>query len=166
MNFRERFTEWTCVKNIPSITDLVGQSVGRELEEVEVVSAERRREWVSENREMLTSTGLERGDLISFRQSGITVLARDERDHENTCHIAIEVSYTCRPEDIARVRRNVGIVEACSGARAYGVVAGVHINDGAAAMLESEGDPAIRWFRIEEEEPDALKLLSSPAGPP
>lgn len=154
MNFKGQFAEEVAIKRVPITTDLVGQSIGKDLEDLEVISAEQRREWVSENRDMLTSMGLERGDFISFRQSDIIILARNERDYEDTCYVAVEASYTCRPEDITRVRRNVRIIEACSETGAYGVVAGVRINDGAAAMLESRGEPTIRFFRIEEEELD------------
>lgn len=155
MDFKGQFAEEVAVKNVPSITDLVGRSIGKNLEDLEVFSVDQRREWISDNRELLTSMGLERGDFISFRQSDITILARNERDYRDTCYVAVEASYTCRPEDITMARRNVRIIEACSGIEAYGVVAGVRINDRAAAMLESEGEPTIQWFRIEKEELDA-----------
>ena len=154
MNFKRQFAEKVAVKNVPSITDHLGKAVGKDMEDLEIVTSEQRREWVGANRHLLTTMGLERGDLISFRQSDITILARNERDYQDTCYIAVEASYTCQPEDVTRVRRNMRIIEACSGIRAYGIVAGVRINDRAAAMLENEGEPTIQWFHIEEENLD------------
>jgi len=77
---------------------------------------------------MARGVGKPEGDVKSFREADLVLLARDDSGHPS--YIAVEASYTVSGRDIQRARRNAEYLQELTGLPAKGVVAGVEIAPG------------------------------------
>ena len=106
---------------------------------------------VAELREMSDSSGdtsgITRGDLISFRRADLIAEATD--GNGDTCYIAAEASYVIGRRDTDRATRNAGYLTRFTGRPAYPVVAGVSLHDSIQQLVSSGEVP---WYMVSEEE--------------
>ena len=106
---------------------------------------------VAELREMSDSSGdtsgITRGDLISFRKADLIAEATDANG--DTCYIAAEASYVIGRRDTDRATRNAGYLTRFTGRPAYPVVAGVSLHDSIQQLVSSGEVP---WYMVSEEE--------------
>ncbi len=72
---------------------------------------------------MARGVGKPEGDVKSFREADLVLLARDDSGHPT--YIAVEASYTVSGRDIRRARRNAEYLQELTGLSAKGAVAGV-----------------------------------------
>lgn len=77
---------------------------------------------------MARGVGKPEGDVKSFREADLVLLARDDSGHP--AYIAVEASYTVSGRDIRRARRNAEYLQELTGLSAKGAVAGVEIAPG------------------------------------
>ncbi len=77
---------------------------------------------------MARGVGKTEGDVKSFREADLVLLARDANGHP--AYIAIEASYTVSSRDIRRARRNAEYLQELTGLPARSAVAGVEIAPG------------------------------------
>lgn len=77
---------------------------------------------------MARGVGKPEGDVKSFREADLVLLARDDSGHP--AYIAVEASYTVSGRDIRRARRNAEYLQELTGLPAKGAVAGVEIAPG------------------------------------
>ncbi len=77
---------------------------------------------------MARGVGKPEGDVKSFREADLVLLARDDSGHPT--YIAVEASYTVSGRDIRRARRNAEYLQELTGLSAKGAVAGVEIAQG------------------------------------
>jgi len=77
---------------------------------------------------MARGVGKPEGDVKSFREADLVLLARDDSGHPT--YIAVEASYTVSGRDISRARRNAEYLQELTGLSAKGAVAGVEIAPG------------------------------------
>ncbi len=97
---------------------------------------------------MFDSPQSRRDNLRSFRRADLIMEARNPKDpNGETCYIAVEASYTINGRDTRRAMRNVAYLERFTQKRAYGVVAGVHLDDRVREDVESG---RVFWYEIEE----------------
>lgn len=97
---------------------------------------------------MFDSSQSRRDNLRSFRRADLIMEARNPKDPEaETCYIAVEASYTINGRDTRRAMRNAAYLERFTQKRAYGVVAGVHLDDRVREDVESG---RVFWYEIEE----------------
>ena len=89
-------------------------------------------------------------DLRSFGAADLIIEARDERDE--TCFVAVEVSYTANGRDTRRAIRNAGFMSRFTGRRTYAVVTGLRRDDSIEHAIAS-GD--VRWYQLA---PEALEV--------
>ncbi len=89
-------------------------------------------------------------DLRSFRAADLIIEARDEKDE--TCFVAVEVSYTANGRDTRRAIRNAGFMSRFTGKRAYSVVTGLRRDDSIEHAIAS-GD--VQWYQLA---PEALEV--------
>ncbi len=97
---------------------------------------------------MFDSPQSRRDNLRSFRRADLVMQANDPKDpNAETCYIAVEASYTINGRDTRRAMRNAAYLERFTQKRAYGVVAGVHLDDRVREDVESG---RVFWYEIEE----------------
>ena len=77
---------------------------------------------------MARGVGKPEGDVKSFREADIVLLARDDSGYP--AYIAIEASFTVGSRAITRARRNAEYLQELTGLSAKGAVAGVEIAPG------------------------------------
>ena len=77
---------------------------------------------------MARGVGKPEGDVKSFREADLVLLARDDSGHP--AYIAVEASFTVSGRDIRRARRNAEYLQELTGLPAKGAVAGVEIAPG------------------------------------
>ena len=97
---------------------------------------------------MFDSPQSRRDNLRSFRRADLIMEAKDPKDpNGETCYVAVEASYTINGRDTRRAMRNAAYLERFTQKRAYGVVAGVHMDDRVQEDVESG---RVFWYEIEE----------------
>ena len=97
---------------------------------------------------MFDSPQSRRDNFRSFRRADLIMEARNPKEpNGETCYIAVEASYTINGRDTRRAMRNVAYLERFTQKRAYGVVAGVHLDDRVREDVESG---RVFWYEIEE----------------
>ncbi len=89
-------------------------------------------------------------DLRSFGAADLIIEARDGKDE--TCYVAVEVSFTANGRDTRRAIRNAGFMARFTGRRAYSVVTGLRKDDGIQKAIAS-GD--VYWYQLS---PEALNV--------
>ena len=89
-------------------------------------------------------------DLRSFGAADLIIEARDGKDE--TCYVAVEVSFTANGRDTRRAIRNAGFMARFTGRRAYSVVTGLRKDDGIQNAIAS-GD--VYWYQLS---PEALNV--------
>lgn len=85
-------------------------------------------------------------DLRSFGAADLIIEARDGKDE--TCYVAVEVSFTANGRDTRRAIRNAGFMARLTGRRAYSVVTGLRKDDGIQKAIAS-GD--VYWYQLSPE---------------
>ena len=97
---------------------------------------------------MFDSPQSRRDNLRSFRRADLIMEARNPSDPDaETCYVAVEASYTINGRDTHRAMRNAAYLERFTQKRAYGVVAGVHLDD---RVREDVDSGRVFWYEIEE----------------
>ncbi len=97
---------------------------------------------------MFDSPQSRRDNFRSFRRADLIMEARNPKEpNGETCYVAVEASYTINGRDTRRAMRNVAYLERFTQKRAYGVVAGVHLDDRVREDVESG---RVFWYEIEE----------------
>lgn len=86
---------------------------------------------------MARGVGKPEGDVKSFREADLVLLARDDKGHPS--YIAVEASYTVSGRDIRRARRNAEYLQKLTGLPAKGAVAGVEIVPGRERNATTDG---------------------------
>ena len=89
-------------------------------------------------------------DLRSFGSADLIIEARDGKDE--TCYVAVEVSFTANGRDTRRAIRNAGFMSLFTGKRTYSVVTGLRKDDVIQQAIET-GD--VYWFQLS---PEALDV--------
>ena len=85
-------------------------------------------------------------DLRSFGGADLIIEARDSEDE--TCYVAVEVSFTANGRDTRRAIRNAGFMSRFTGKRTYSVVTGLRKDDGIQQAIET-GD--VYWYQLSPE---------------
>ena len=85
-------------------------------------------------------------DLRSFGAADLIIEARDGKDE--TCYVAVEVSFTANGRDTRRAIRNAGFMSRFTGKRTYSVVTGLRKDDGIQQAIET-GD--VYWYQLAPE---------------
>ena len=89
-------------------------------------------------------------DLRSFGAADLIVEARDSKDE--TCYVAVEVSFTANGRDTRRAIRNAGYMARFTGKRTYSVVTGLRKDEVIQKAIAS-GD--VYWYQLS---PEALDV--------
>ena len=118
------------------ITDELGLEMIRVLSGAEIRTLARSQE----------SKDIHINDLRSFRAADLIIEARDSKDE--TCYVAVEVSFTANGRDTRRAIRNAGFIYRFTGKRAYSVVTGIRRDDGIQQAIESGN---VLWFQLPAE---------------
>ena len=94
------------------------------------------------------TSGIPVNDLQSFRRADL-VMETVRRETDETCYIAVEISYTVNGRDTSRAIRNAGFLRRFTGEDALAVVAGVRkdyrVDDDIAANNVS-------WYGLDEQD--------------
>lgn len=85
-------------------------------------------------------------DLRSFGAADLIIEARDSKDE--TCYVAVEVSFTANGRDTRRAIRNAGYMARFTGKRTYSVVTGLRKDDDIQKAIAS-GD--VYWYQLAPE---------------
>ena len=85
-------------------------------------------------------------DLRSFGAADLIIEARDGKDE--TCYVAVEVSFTANGRDTRRAIRNAGFMARFTGKRTYSVVTGLRKDD-EIQMTIASGD--VYWYQLSPE---------------
>lgn len=85
-------------------------------------------------------------DLRSFGAADLIIETRDSKDE--TCYVAVEVSFTANGRDTRRAIRNAGFMSRLTGKRTYSVVTGLRKDDGIQQSIET-GD--VYWYQLAPE---------------
>lgn len=85
-------------------------------------------------------------DLRSFGAADLIIEARDSKDE--TCYVAVEVSFTANGRDTRRAIRNAGFMTRFTGKRTHPVVTGLKKDDGIQKAIAS-GD--VCWYQLAPE---------------
>lgn len=96
------------------------------------------------------TSGIARGDLISFYRADLIIEAVDEDGELN--YIAVEVSFTVDGRDTRRAIRNAGYLTRFTGRPAYAVVTGWRL-DWAIQPAIDAGEAM--WYPLDEDGDDA-----------
>ena len=83
-------------------------------------------------------------ELRSFRRADLLMEATDQAGE--TCHIAVEISFTANGRDTTRAVRNAGFLTGFTGKRCYAVVAGLHRDNRIQPSIES-GE--VMWYQLD-----------------
>ena len=83
-------------------------------------------------------------DLDSFRLADLII--EGQNDEGNTCHVAVEISYTLAGNDTRRAIRNAQYLRDFTHNPAYAVVAGMRANNRAQSDIDSG---KASWFRLQ-----------------
>ena len=86
---------------------------------------------------MARGVGKPEGDVKSFREADVVLLAHDGSG--NPAYIAIEASFTVGSRDIRRAKRNAEYLQELTGLSAKGAVAGVEIPPGREQNATTDG---------------------------
>ena len=89
-------------------------------------------------------------DLRSFGAADLIIEARDGKDE--TCYVAVEVSFTANGRDTRRAIRNAGYMARFTGKRTYSVVTGLRKDEVIQKAIAS-GD--VYWYQLS---PEALDV--------
>ena len=124
--------------------DLIAEDMG--LEPVRIISLDEIRAWG----QSLRASGISRGQFQSFRRADLIVEARDSQDE--TCYIAVEVSFTADTRDTTRAARNARFISQVTGKVAYAAFAGLRRDNETQPAIDS-GE--VYWYALD---PDTLEV--------
>ena len=89
-------------------------------------------------------------DLRSFGSADLIIEARDGKDE--TCYVAVEVSFTANGRDTRRAIRNAGYMARFTGKRTYSVVTGLRKDE---VMQKAIASGEVYWYQLS---PEALDV--------
>ena len=83
-------------------------------------------------------------ELRSFRRADLIMETTNRADE--TCYLAVEVSFTANGRDTTRAVRNAGFLSRFTGRRCRAVVAGLHRDRRIQTSIESG---AVSWYQLD-----------------
>ena len=92
--------------------------------------------------------GISVGALRSFRRVDLIMEAVDA-DTDESCYIAVEISFTVNGRDTERAIRNAGFLSRFTGRRALAVVSGMRKDDRVDPEIAAGN---VVWYEIEDED--------------
>ena len=92
------------------------------------------------------TSGIPTNELRSFRRADLIIEATDEDD--NSCYIAVEISFTANGRDTSRALRNAGFLTRFTGKHAYPAVVGLRRDDRIHGLIDS-GE--VFWYQLDPE---------------